>query len=388
MIARSFSTGADDFRILRQNNGHYVDKTDLVFKLVTEGGVYFLARPRCFGMSLLHSTLQAYFEGAKDLFRGLAIESLETKWDQYPVLRLDLNFKGSSHDLDSVCRGIEEQLGKCAQFHGVALRGERPCYRFANLVADVKKRKGKNVVVLVDGYDAALLSSFGDSCQYEAIKEILGGFFVAVQWIGADLKFLLVSGVTKLRQMNDFWGLHDVLDLSGHYKYGSLCGFTEMELRESFREELTDLAIRHDLAHDECVARIHAMYGGYRFGSDVSVVHNPSSILELIRTREFKFFRFQDASEFGKNSRVMTHLLGCVNAGNVSFGTLGHYQMGSFDLLNFQHHEASTAPLMCQIGALTIKDYEKRYGLYTLGFPNAEVIAGVFGDDVHDMSSL
>jgi hypothetical protein len=368
MAIRKLPIGIQDFPRLRQEGYLYVDKTALVYKLATEGSAYFLSRPRRFGKSLLLSTLGAYFEGRKELFTGLAIEQLERDWIEHPVLRLDLNAeKYDSHAalvgiLNShVCRW-EERFGAPFADESTLAR------RFLGVIERAHALTGRRVVVLVDEYDKPLLSTIGAKALHEEYKNILKAFYGVLKSVDAHLKFVLLTGVTKFGQVSVFSDLNQLKDLSMHPEYTTVCGLTEEELQSNFAPELTALAIRQKLSSVECFAEVRRMYNGYRFQEDGPSVFNPFSTLNLLDAKVFRDYWFQTGTP--------TFLVELLKEADSDIQELDGIEVAAEDFADYRMDADRPLPVIYQSGYLTIKSFDRESGLYTLGYPNAEVRKG------------
>ena len=234
MALRKLPIGIQDFPRIRQEGYLYVDKTALVYKLVTEGSIYFLSRPRRFGKSLLCSTLGAYFEGRKELFAGLAIENLESDWVEYPVIRIDMNAKDYTQGRESLVLHLNKRLDESALRFGVTLADSTPEERFIELIQLLYRKTVQRVVVIIDEYDKPLLSVLDSPTLLTAHKDVLKAFYGVLKSADAWLKFAFITGVTKFGQVSVFSDLNQPTDLSLHPKYPTLCRITEDELLSKF----------------------------------------------------------------------------------------------------------------------------------------------------------
>jgi len=368
MAIRKLPIGIQDFPSLRRDGYLYVDKTAFVYKLATEGRVYFLSRPRRFGKSLLLSTLGAYFEGKRELFHGLAVEQLEQDWIEYPVIRIDMNAKEFSAGREYLLRHLEHQLSTAAARLGVAMRGIDPDERFANLIMDADAQSGHRVVVLIDEYDKPLLSTIGKPELHEAMKDILKAFYGVLKSADAHLKFVLLTGVTKFGQVSVFSDLNQLKDLSMHPAYATACGITEEELLANFQPELEALASEQDLSKDACLVEVRRMYNGYKFEEDAVGVYNPFSTLNALDTGKLGDYWFQTGTP--------TFLVELLKKTDTDLRTIDGIQLDSGSFADYRSDADRPIPVIYQSGYLTIKDYDKEIDAYTLGYPNAEVRNG------------
>jgi hypothetical protein len=367
MAIRKLPIGIQDFPRLRQEGYLYVDKTALVHKLATEGSVYFLSRPRRFGKSLLLSTLGAYFEGRKELFTDLAIEKLEQDWIEYPVLRLDLN--AEKYDSPAALAGILNRHVEQWETRFPEAKTDRSiAERFLAVIERAHVQTGRRVVVLVDEYDKPLLSTIGATALHEEYKSILKAFYGVLKSVDAHLKFVLLTGVTKFGQVSVFSDLNQLKDLSMHPEYTAVCGLTEEELQSNFAPELAALAIRQELSSEECFAEVRRMYNGYRFQEDGPSVFNPFSTLNLLDAKVFRDYWFQTGTP--------TFLEQLLKEADTDLREIDGIQVDAASFADYRNDPDRPIPVIYQSGYLTIQSFDRDSGLYTLGYPNAEVRKG------------
>ena len=258
---RKLPIGIQTFEEIRKENYLYVDKTAMVYQLANVGKPYFLSRPRRFGKSLLISTFEAYFQGRKDLFEGLAIEKLETEWKEYPVLHLDLNAKKyeTSDDLTAM---LNQYLEKWEQKYGNEKRNRSSEERFAYIIEQAYIQTGKQVVVLIDEYDKPLLQAILDEPLLEEYRRTLKAFYGVLKSADRYLRFVFLTGVTKFAQVSVFSDLNQLNDISMDYAYNSLCGITKEELSSNFVPEIKNLGEFLGLTFEEIVDRLEKQYDG------------------------------------------------------------------------------------------------------------------------------
>ena len=370
MIAgiRKLPIGVQSFEYLRKENYLYVDKTELVYQLVTMGKPYFLSRPRRFGKSLLISTLEAYFKGKKELFEGLAIEKLERDWISYPVLHLDLNAEkyDSPERLVSI---LSRHLNVWEDCWGKDEREVTVSDRFIGVIARAYKRTGRGVVVLVDEYDKPLLQALTDEKLLDDYRNTLKGFYGVLKSADRFLRFVFLTGVTKFSQVSVFSDLNQLNDISLDYDYATLCGITHDELLHTFAPELKKMAEVQECREEEGVARMRCQYDGYHFHPSCEGVFNPFSTLSCLQKKEFGSYWFQTGTP--------TFLVKLLQDSEYDLRTL--IDGVEAEASSFAEYRASgnnPIPLIYQSGYLTIKGYDKEFGLYSLGFPNDEVRYG------------
>ena len=366
MNIRKLPIGVQSFEALRNENFLYVDKTEFVYRLASEGRQYFLSRPRRFGKSLLLSTMRAYFEGKKELFTGLKISELEKDWIKYPVFYFDFNQNKyeSSNDLATV---LDIHLSKWEEIYGKNpdIAEENLPTRFNYLLEAAHKKTGLGVVVLVDEYDKSLLES--DSESLEKSKKLFKGFFGNLKSCDEHLKFVFITGVTKFSKVSIFSDLNQLNDISLDKRFSSICGITETELEDIFQPEIKEMAEEQNLSYEECLSQLKKMYDGYHFYQNTEGVYNPFSLINALAAKDFKSYWFetgtptfliQKLKDTNYNPKVFT-----TDQVPIDADTITDYRSESNDPL----------PLFYQTGYLTIKGYDREIREYYLGYPNNEV---------------
>ncbi|ADV43937.1 ATP-binding protein [Bacteroides helcogenes] len=366
---RKLPIGIQTFEKLREENYLYVDKTDLIYQIAVTSVPYFLSRPRRFGKSLLLSTFEAYFEGRQDLFKGLAIEKLETRWEQYPVLHLDLNARKYETAADLTAM-LNQYLEKWEQLYGDERKDRSPEERFAYVIERACTLTGKQTVVLIDEYDKPLLQALLDENLLDEYRRILKAFYGVLKSSDRYLRFVFLTGVTKFAQVSVFSDLNQLNDISMDRAYNALCGITKEELVHTFEPEIHRLGESEGLTFEETVCRLEKQYDGYHFCEDTRVgLFNPFSLLNVFQKLKFGNFWFQTGTptylvDLLKQSDYDLRLL--VNGVEVTASAFSEYRAEANNPL----------PMIYQSGYLTIKDYDREVDLYTLKFPNDEVRYG------------
>ena len=363
--------GIQNFKGLREDGYLYVDKTEVVYRLVGEAKAYFLSRPRRFGKSLLCSTLQAYFEGRKDLFEGLAIEKLETQWQAYPVLYFDFNGEkyGSIDNLELM---LSRHLMQWEEVYGCKYPDETVSGRFYNLVVSIHEQTGKRVVVIVDEYDKPLLESLDNSEAQEQSRALFKGFFGNLKKLDEHLKFVFFTGVTKFSKVSIFSDLNQLHDISLEPAYETICGISAEELTANFTERIRNLANFNKLTFDECLALLKKNYDGYHFSERMTDMYNPFSILSVLSSLTFRFFWFST----GTPTFLVKRLASIRNEFDFKRLTDGVSTSVS-EITDYRPDNTNIVPLLYQSGYLTIKAYNARRWSFTLAYPNEEVKYGM-----------
>lgn len=364
---RIYPVGIQNFEEIRKGNYSYIDKTALVYKLVQSGKYYFLSRPRRFGKSLLLSTLESYFRGKKELFRGLAIEKLEKEWKEYPVLHLDLNTQ-KYDTLQALLDVLEENLGKWEDMYGSSARESGVARRFNGVIQRAAEKTGQNVVILIDEYDKPMLQAIGNEDLLTEYRNTLKAFYGTLKSCDRYIKFALLTGVTKFSKISVFSDLNNLMDISMSDRFATICGITENELHCNFKEDIIELGQKNGMTEDETKASLKAMYDGYHFVENSEDIYNPFSILNTFAEMKFGSYWFETGTptflvELLQQSRYDLHRFTDEMASADS--------LGGIDTMS-----TNPVPILYQSGYLTIKGYDKEFQVYYLGFPNKEVKEG------------
>ena len=340
-----YPIGIQNFEKIRKDGYLYIDKTALIYQLVKTGSYYFLSRPRRFGKSLLLSTLEAYFQGKRELFEGLAMERLEKDWEVYPILHLDLNAR---HYKDTVALTsiLNEFLEKWEAY----------------------RQTGHRVVILIDEYDKPLLQNLHDEDMQDQLRNMLKPFYGVLKTMDGAIRFALLTGVTKFGKVSVFSDLNNLMDISMDDRYVEICGITEKEIHTCLEDEVRELAGAQDMTYEETCLRLKECYDGYHFVENSIGMYNPFSLLNTFARRKFGDYWF----ETGRPSYLVELL---------KHTHYDLYEMANtetdVDVLNsIDSASINPVPVIYQSGYLTIKDYDPEFGIYRLGFPNREVEEG------------
>lgn len=365
---RKLPIGIQTFEKLREEDFLYVDKTAMIYQIVSTSTPYFLSRPRRFGKSLLLSTFEAYFQGRKELFKGLAIEKMETKWEQYPVLHLDLNARKYETVIDLLDM-LNQFLEKWEEQYGDEKRNRAPEERFAYIISKIYSETGKQVVVLVDEYDKPLLQAILDESLLEEYRRILKSFYGVLKSSDRYLRFVFLTGGTKFAQVSVFSDLNQLNDISMKPPYAEICGITKEELLQVFAPEIEVLGEVNQLTFDETVNRLTAMYDGYHFTERSVGLFNPFSLLNVFDGRKFGNYWFQTGTP--------TYLVDLLKQSDYDLRNLiDGVEVTASAFAEYRAEKKNPLPMIYQSGYLTIKGYDTEVDLYTLRFPNDEVRYG------------
>lgn len=362
-----YPIGIQDFEGLRNDNYIYVDKTRQIYKLVNSGKYYFLSRPRRFGKSLLISTLEAYFSGKKDLFKGLAIETLEKDWKKYPVFHLDLNPE-KYDSLESLYGVLNEILTRWEKKYGKEESETSLSLRFLGVVRRAAEHEGERVVILVDEYDKPLLQAIGNDALQDEYRRTLKAFYSILKTQDRYIRFALLTGVTKFSKVSVFSDLNNLQDISMDYRYVDICGITEQEVHDVFGETVKRLAAFNGLNQEECYAKLKRNFDGYHFAPNTIGIYNPFSLLNTFAKGVFSDYWF----ETGTPTFLVELLKGC----DYDLRQLTEEPITQDILNSVDSMRTNPVPIIYQSGYLTIKSFDNEFKLYKLGFPNQEVENG------------
>ena len=373
-----YPIGIQSFDVIREDGYVYVDKTALVYDLVKNGKIYFLSRPRRFGKSLLVSTLECYFRGRKELFDGLAIAGLEKEWNEYPVFHIDFN--GGDYTQDGELENtIEDYLSKWESEYGKGEHESTIGNRFQGILQRASERAGRRAVVLVDEYDKPILdvldtdyctrTSGGEKLLLEnRHRDILKSFYSTFKSADRYLQFVLLTGVTKFSQVSVFSGFNQPNDISMDSRYEALCGITGQEMREYFPEPVSALARKDGCSADEMWDVLQRQYDGYHFGTAMTDVYNPFSILNALAKQELRDYWFATGTP--------TYLIRLLNRSNEHINELAGRFYDPAMFVDYKADVERPLPMIYQSGYLTIKEYDRTTGSFLLDFPNNEVRKG------------
>ena len=344
-----------------------MDKTHLIHQLATTGKYYFLSRPRRFGKSLLVSTMEDYFQGKKDLFKGLAIEKLEKDWTEYPVLHLDLS--GVTYTDENVLNEkMENTLSQWEQTYGIANTFTVDGIRFENIIKTAYSQTGKPVVILIDEYDKPLLDTAGNEPLREAIRSRLQGFYSVMKSQDGKIRFGFLTGITKLGKLSIFSGLNNLNDISMDYRYADICGISEKDLHAYFDESVQEMAEANKMSKEECYARLKEYYDGYHFCEDSEDIYNPFSLLSALNGKRFRDYWYETGTP--------TFVVKALQRGQFNLEGLTLEGVPAFVLGGVNADDSDPVPVLYQSGYLTIQSYDNQTQEYTLKYPNQEVERG------------
>ena len=366
---RLYPIGIQTFSEIRNKSYLYIDKTEYVYRMTHSASKYmFLSRPRRFGKSLLTSTLEAYFQGRKGLFKGLVVERLETEWTEYPVLRFDMS---TAKHVDE--ERLESELNlKLIGYEKVYGRGEgeeNVNQRLQGIIRRAYEQTGCQVVVLIDEYDAPLLDVVHEEKDLPVLRNIMRNFYSPLKACDPYLRFVFLTGITKFSQLSIFSELNNIKNISMLPEYAAICGITEEEMATQMDEDLDILAGRLNVNREEVVKKLKDHYDGYHFAWPSPDIYNPFSLLNAFADGRL------DSYWFG--SGTPTYLIEMLNKFGVLPSRIGGNEAVAADFDAPTERMQSVTPLLYQSGYVTIKGYDEMFQIYTLDIPNAEVRIGL-----------
>lgn len=360
-----YPIGIQDFEKLRTNGYSYVDKSRFVYKLATEGEYYFLSRPRRFGKSLFLSTLEAYFQGKKELFKDLAIYDLETEWKKYPIFHIDLN-TANFREKDSLYMVLNDYLTTWESKYGARESEATLALRFKGVIARAAEKEGRGVVILIDEYDKPILQTLRDPELQAEHRAQLKAFYSVLKTQDRYIKFAFLTGVTKFGKVSVFSDLNNLTDISMDHRYISICGMTEKELLTNFKEGIGELASANEDNETETIDKLRMRYSGYHFEENSEEIYNPFSILNTLANSRYDDYWFKADTHIFLIDILKKHdyCITDLNKTQVKANMMNNVDFNPFLVIY-------------QSGYLTIKSYDERFKNYQLGFPNKEVEEGI-----------
>lgn len=369
MALKLYPLEIQTFERIRREDKLYIDKTEYVYRMAHTSGVYFfLGRPRRLGKSLLVSTFQSYFEGKKDLFKGLAIEKLEKEWTEYPVLHFDMS--GGKHMNP---QQLEEYLGYRLKDEelkwGISSPANGSNNRLIDLVNAAYRKSGKQVVVLVDEYDAPMLDAAHEKEQLDELRNIMRNFYSPLKFCEAKLRFVFLTGITKFSQLSIFSELNNITNISMNDDYAGICGITKDELLTQMSADIDVLSKAMEMDRTQTIDRLKDNYDGYHFSASSPDVFNPFSLLSCFAEKKFEAYRFA--------SGTPTYLINMMRKYDVQPVDITRVEASASEFDAPTENMPTIMPLLYQSGYITIKDYNRDYDYYTLDVPNKEVRLGL-----------
>ena len=360
-----YPVGIQTFEEIITRNLLYVDKTEYVYRMTHSGGKhFFLSRPRRFGKSLLVSTFKSYFQGKKELFKGLAIEKLEKDWTEYPVLHFSM--AGGKHmEKDQLERYLGNRLAEQEKVWGIKTPAVDANDRLIALIQTAYEKTGKQVVVLIDEYDAPLLDVVHEDSHLKDLRNVMRNFYSPLKDCEPMLRFVFLTGITKFSQMSIFSELNNITNISMDHEYAGICGITKEELETQMSADVDALAVKMNLTQTQTLDVLQEFYDGYHFAAQSPDIFNPYSLLNAMAAGCLDYYWFTSGTptyliEMLKKFQVMPSEIGSCEADKSEFDV-------ALENMN------SILPILYQSGYITIKGYDPETELFTLDIPNREV---------------
>ncbi len=370
MALKLYPVGIQTFERIRKENKLYIDKTEYIYRMTHSGGCYFfLSRPRRFGKSLLVSTFESYFSGKKELFEGLAIEKLEQEWMEYPVLHFDMS--GGKHmEKEQLEDYLSNRLEAEERKWGITHTKRGANDRLTELITTAYEISGKQVVVLIDEYDAPMLDVAHDKETLDVLRNVMRNFFSPLKMCEPMLRFVFLTGITKFSQVSIFSELNNIKNVSLDDEYAGVCGITKEELLTQMSEDIDVLAEAQGMTREETIAKLKENYDGYHFSPASPDVFNPYSLLNCFDDKNFGAYWF--------SSGTPTYLINMLRKFKVLPAKIGRSLARSSAFDAPTENLKTITPLLYQSGYITIKGYDKMSQLFTLDLPNKEIKVGLF----------
>lgn len=368
MKGRNYPLGIQTFENIIRGNYVYVDKTALAYQMVHENKYCFLNRPRRFGKSLLVTLLQAYFEGKQELFKGLAMQQLEHEWLSYPVVHLDIS-KGKFYDMASLHATLDSLLADYEARYSLHVEYEKAYnVRLQNIIKAAYAQTGREVVVLIDEYDAPMHDSMKSPDLQEQIRNAMRNLFSPLKGEERHLRFVFLTGISKFSQLSIFSELNNITNISMLDKYSDICGISRNELVSIFKADIRELANENEMTYDEALSELQHHYDGYHFSGRGEDVYNPYSLFNTLASNEFDDYWFSTGTPTFLIDLLQEKHLDMLDLDDIT-ATADRFDTPTEKIID-------PVPVLYQSGYLTIKAYNRRSKIFKLGFPNTEVKTG------------
>lgn len=365
-----YAIGEQSFPSLREAGALYVDKTMYVYRLVSsKSKYYFLARPRRFGKSLFLSTLKSFFEGKRELFKELYIDSTDWSWEEYPVLRIDLNKKRyvEPGELNPV---LDDIFSEWEKKYGIVDISTDISIRFEKIIKTAHLTTGKQVVILVDEYDKPLVGNLNNEYVFDHYRANLASLYSNFKSSADHIRFVFLTGVSRFSKLSVFSDLNNLRDISFENEYADICGISEEELKVNFKQGIGELSAKSGWTYDETIKKLKENYDGYRFAEDGSDMYNPWSVLNAMEKEVI--------GDYWNQTGLPTIIVESLKRIDTDLEQFLNTECSVNELMGLDLHSPRPIALLYQTGYLTIKDYDPLLEEYTLGVPNKEVKRGLF----------
>lgn len=366
---RRYPIGIQTFSEIVENGYVYIDKTPYIYRLAhSSAKFFFLSRPRRFGKSLLTSTLHSYFAGQRELFKGLAIEGMETEWTQHPVLHFDMS--GAKHmGKDELERYLDFILRQQEQRFNISNPPQDANNRLSNLIIEARRQTGQQAVVLIDEYDAPLLDVVHEDSRLPELRRVMRNFYSPLKLNEPNLRLVFLTGITRFAQLSIFSELNNITNISMREEYAAICGITHEEMLTQMAEDIDHLAGKLGKSREETIAALRRQYDGYHFTWPSPDIYNPFSLLNSFEEGKLNSYWF--------GSGTPTYLIEMMRKFKVQPTQIGPMEAEATDFDAPTETMTSLTPLLYQSGYITIKGYDAMFGIYSLDIPNYEVEIGL-----------
>ncbi len=361
---KKYPVGVQSFSEIREGGYVYVDKTAYVHRLISENKYYFLSRPRRFGKSLLLSTIEAYYQGRRDLFKGLAIDSLTEDWEPHPILHLDLNI-GDYNTHQDLLDALGYNMAKWEKQYSLEKNITTPGLRLGDIISGLHEKTGKKVVILVDEYDKPMLGAIDDEELADKFRDTLKAFYGVLKSMDQHIEFAMLTGVARFSKLSIFSDLNNLRDISFVPKFSGICGITADELSSCFTDGIQCLAKRYGKSTEEIRLELKRRYDGYHFAENLLDIYNPFSLVNVFANEKLDNYWFA--------SGTPTYVVKLLKNRQWSLKDIESYSIDATKLGSEGILSREAIPTLYQAGYLTIKKYDQTFNEYTLGYPNGEV---------------
>ena len=367
-MPRRYPLGIQTFSEIIEGDYYYVDKTADIHRMTSTYKYVFLSRPRRFGKSLLVSTLASYFRGEKDLFKGLAMEQLERQWKKHPVIHLSLA-SVKAIEIEGIIDVLEYNLASIEEEYGIPPVTGDLGKRLKNIIIKCHEKYGEKAVVVLDEYDAPLLNVLHDEQRLAQVRQLMRTLYAPLKDCDPYLRFVFITGISKFSQLSIFSEINNLKVISMMPEYATLCGFTQQEIEDNFPDGINRLAEKEGLTVGQTLDKLRQTYDGYHFAADSPGVYNPYSIINALSDGTFDNYWFSTGTP-----SFLVEMLRKFHT-DISRIDGSEAEVAEFDAPT--ENMKSILPLFYQSGYITIKHFDRKAKLFTLGFPNKEVKTGL-----------
>ena len=365
---KRFPIGIQTFDKLIEGGYLYIDKTGYVDEIASKYQYVFLSRPRRFGKSLLSSTFHCYFEGRKELFEGLKAGERKTEWKKHPVFHFDMSTAKHMNE-EQLLSELNIKLNAYEKIYGKADDEIFTNQRLEGLVHRAFEQTGEQAVLIIDEYDAPLLDVMNDKVRLPSLRQIMRNFYSPIKSLDPYLRFVFITGINKFAQLSIFSELNNLQNISMMPEYSAICGISQSEMEAGMKEQILALAEKQKISYEEALAKLKENYDGYHFCEESEDIYNPFSLIKSLNERRFGSYWFDTGTP--------TYLIERLRRNPIDETALDNMPLvpqSDFDVS--PELSDNSLPMLYQTGYLTIKSYDKRMQLYTLGYPNKEVKIG------------